>query len=316
MQTNKMLDIGYKEMPFLKKLRLDFERNKSIYPIALIVVAYFVIFHYIPMYGLTIAFQDYSPFRGFIASPWVGFKHFVDFIESPMLYRTMRNTFTISLTGLVVAFPMPIVFALAINEIASNKFKRTIQTISYIPHFISIVVVCGMIIDFFSITGVVNQLLGFIGISRINFMGESNWFLPIFIGSGIWQGVGYGSILYLAAICSVDTELYDALIIDGGGRIRRVWNIILPSILPTILVMLILRLGNMMVVDFEKVILLQNSLNASVSEVISTLTYKAGILGGKYSASTAIGLFNTVINLAFLIIANRLSKKIHGTSLW
>jgi putative aldouronate transport system permease protein len=212
---------------------------------------------------------------------------------------------------------MPILFAILLNEISSKAFRRTIQTISYMPHFISIVIVCGMIIDFFTPTGLVNQFLySLFGTKPINFLGDSNWFLPLFIGSGVWQGVGYGSIIYLSAICGGNTELFDALLIDGGGRIRRVWNIILPSIVPTIVTMLILRLGMIMSVDFEKVLLLQNSLNTDVSEVISTLTYKIGIMNGKYSASTAIGLFNTVINLVFLFAANKISSKVNETSLW
>ena len=302
---------------FLFKMKVDFNRNKSIYPIAIFIILFFFIFSYIPIYGLLMAFQDYNPYKGFLASDWVGFKHFINFFESDMFFKVFRNTFVMSITGLVFSFPMPLIFALLLNEITSKTFRRTIQTISYMPHFISIVIVCGMIIDFFTPTGLVNQVLSsYFGIKSFNYLGDSNWFLPLFIGSGVWQGVGYGSIIYLSAICGVNTELFDALMIDGGGRIRRVWNVILPSIVPTIVTLLILRLGMIMTVDFEKVLLLQNSINTDVSEVISTLTYKIGIMNGKYSSSTAIGMFNTVINLVFLLAANKISAKVNETSLW
>ncbi len=298
------------------QIKTDIIRNKYIYIMALPVIAYYIIFHYMPMYGAIIAFKEFNPALGIIRSPWVGFKHFKSFFEGVYFWRLIRNTLLISIYSLVWGFPAPIILALLLNEVKNNYFKRTVQTISYLPHFISLVVVCGIIKDFTSTDGVINDIIELLGGERTNFLMKPEWFRPIYVGSGIWQEVGWGSIIYLAAITNIDPELYEAATIDGASRWKQTWHITLPGIVPTIVILLILRLGGLMSVGFEKIILLYNSATMETADVISSYVYRRGLLDFDYSFSAAVGLFNSVINLILITSANKLSRKISETSLW
>jgi len=268
------------------------------------------------MYGAIIAFKEFNPALGIMGSPWVGFKHFKSFFEGVYFWRLVRNTLLISVYSLIWGFPAPIILALLLNEVKNKYFKRTVQTVSYLPHFISLVVVCGIIKDFTSTDGVINDIIEFLGGERTNFLMIPEWFRPIYVGSGIWQEVGWGSIIYLAAITNIDPQLYEAATIDGASRCKQIWHITLPGIVPTIVILLILRLGGLMSVGFEKIILLYNSATMETADVISSYVYRRGLLDFDYSFSAAVGLFNSVINLILITSANRLSRKVSETSLW
>ncbi len=300
----------------LREYAHDIKRNRMIYLMLLPVVAYFVIFKYVPLFGIQIAFKNFSPFKGIIGSPWIGLDNFKSFFESYYFVRLLRNTLLISIFDIIAGFPAPIIFALLLNEIRNKRFKSTIQTISYLPHFISTVVVGGMILDFFSRNGVVNNILNIFGIDTISFMSSPEWFRPIFIGTNIWQQMGWSSIIYLAALSGVDVQLYEAATIDGANRFKQVIYVTIPSILPTVIIMLILRLGSIMTVGFEKIMLLYNPAIYDTADVISTFVYRKGILESSYSYSTAIDLFNSVINFTLLVLVNKFSKKVSETSLW
>lgn len=302
--------------PIFKRLTEDFARNRALYLMVLPVIAFYIIFHYAPMYGAQIAFKDFSPLKGIIDSPWVGFKHFQEFFDSYYFWRILRNTLTISVTQLVLGFPAPIILALLINELRNKYFTRTVQTITYMPHFVSMVVICGLIRDFTMDTGVVNTVLKMFGWEPITMLNVPGLFVPVYVLSGIWQEVGWGSIIYLAALTSVDPQLYEAAEIDGAGKMKQVWYITLPSILPTIIVLLILRMGNMLNVGFEKIILLYNPAIYETSDVISSFVYRRGLQDLSWSFSSAVGLFNSLINFVLLLSANWLSKRLKGTSLW
>nr|WP_243647122.1 ABC transporter permease subunit [Scopulibacillus darangshiensis] len=280
------------------------------------VVAYFLIFHYGPMYGVQIAFKNYDVTKGFLGSPWVGFEHFVEFFKSYYFWRLIRNTLLLSLYSLIFVFPAPIIFALLLNEIRNMKFKRLTQTITYLPHFISLVVVVGILVDFLSPQGLINQILSVFGVDVTNYLQEAGWFRTIFISSEVWQTVGWGSIIYLAAITNVNPQLYEAAKIDGAGRFRQIIHVTIPGILPTITILFILQLGSLMTVGYQKIILLYNPLTYETADVISTYIYRKGILDASYSYSAAIGLFDAVINFGILVLANRISKKVGETSLW
>lgn len=280
------------------------------------VVAYYAIFHYGPMYGVQIAFKDYIPYLGISGSEWVGLKHFEDFFNSYYFWRILRNTIIISVLELLFAFPAPIILALLLNEIRNNRFKRTVQTITYLPHFISIVVVVGIMVDFLARDGLINNVLGMFGVEAIAYMREPEWFRTIFIGSGIWQSVGWGSIIYLAAMSNIDPTLYEASKVDGANRWRQTINITIPGIMPTIIILLILQIGNLMSVGTEKILLMYNSNTYETADVIGTYVYRKGLLESNFSFSSAIGLFNSIINFALLVFANYLSKKTTETKLW
>nr|WP_246427936.1 ABC transporter permease subunit [Paenibacillus phyllosphaerae] len=297
-------------------LRKDFRKNKYLYFIGLFGVAYYFIFSYIPMYGIIIAFKDYSPVKGIMGSPWVGFQHFTEFFQSFYFWRLLRNTLLINLYELLFAFPAPIILALLLNEVKHAFFKRSVQTVTYLPHFVSIVVICGMIVDFSRKGGLFNLILGWFGLEAQNLLLDPSLFRTIFIGSGIWQGIGWGSIIYLAALTSIDSQLYDAAKIDGANRWKQMLHVTLPGIMPTIIILLILRIGGMMDVGFEKIILLYNSQTYETADVISSFVYRRGLLEADYSYSTAVSLFNSVVNFMLLILANRISRKVNETSLW
>ena len=298
---------------FWKNLRRDRQLVFMLIP----VVIFFAVFSYYPLYGILIAFKDYSISKGILGSPWAGLRYFRQFFLSPYFGRLLRNTVLISVYSLLWGFPVPILFALLLNEFKDGKFKRLIQTVSYLPHFISLVVICGILIDIFSPQGgVVNALLYSLTGKRINFFGEPEWFRAMYVGSGVWQEFGWNSIIYLAAITGINPDLYEAARIDGAGRLRQIWHVTLPGIKPTILTLLILNLGNIMSVGYEKIILLYSPTTYETADVISTYVYRTGLLSQQYSYAGAVGLFNSVINIAILVLCNFAGKKLFGVGIW
>jgi putative aldouronate transport system permease protein len=269
------------------------------------------------MYGIVVAFQDYSPVGGFFHSPWVGLKYFKDFLNSPYFYRLLRNTFLLSFYSLLWGFPVPIIFALLLNEVRNQKFKKIVQSVSYFPTFVSIVIVVSLLNIFLSpVDGLVNLLLVRFGHAPIDFLGEAKWFRTLYIGSGIWQGFGWGSIIYLAALSSVSPELYESAIIDGANRFQQAIYISIPSLMPTIVLLLILNIGGLLSVGPDKIILMYNPRTYEVADVISTYVYRRGLLGGEFSFGAAVGLFNSIVNLVLLLIANSIAKRISEYALW
>ena len=299
-----------------KNLAKDFERNKIAYLMFLPVFLYYAVFQWLPYGGLVIAFQKYNLFKGFLGSEWVGFDNFIQFLTGPYFWRLLRNTFLLSFYSLIFGFPMPIIFALMLNELRPGNVKKVVQTISYMPHFISLVVVCGMISDFSRERGLFNSILGALGLPAANLLSVPGLFRPIFIASGIWQGLGWGSIIYLATLSSVDPNLYDAAEIDGAGRFRRILHVSLPALMPVITVQFIMRVGQILSVGFEKVILLYNPMTYETADVISSYLYRYGLLQANYSLGTAAGLFNSAINIAVLVTVNWLFKRFSRESLW
>lgn len=300
----------------LQTIRADLRRNWAVYLMAVPVIAYYLIFHYGPMFGLQIAFKDFQPAKGIWESPWVGFKHFESFFNGIYFWRLIKNTILINFYDLLFGFPSAIVLALLLNEIRRAAFKRVVQTISYLPHFISIVVVSGMMIDFLGRTGLVNQILGSFGIEPINFLKEAGWFRFLFVSSGIWQNIGWGSIIYLASIATVDPTQYEAARIDGASRWKQTIHITIPGIMPTIVILFILQMGNMLSVGSDKVLLLYNPLTYSTADVISTYVYRKGVLEASYSFTAAVGLFNSVISFILIVAANSFSKRVSENKLW
>lgn len=294
----------------------DIRLNKQVYFMLLPVLAYFIIFCYMPMYGAQIAFKNFSPMKGIWESTWVGFDHFEKFLNGVYFTRLLRNTFLINVYDVIFGFPAPVILALMINEVRNRFFKSTVQTISYMPHFISTVVMCNILTDFLNRNGLINNILNWFGIESIPFLQQNEWFRTVFVSSSIWQGVGWASIIYLSAISSIDQEQFEAAIVDGASRIKQALYITLPNIMPTVVIMLILRIGNMMNVGLEKVMLLYNPLTYDTADVISTYVYRKGILEADFSFSTAVGLFNSVINFVLLVVVNAWSKKATQTSLW
>ena len=302
-----------KRKAFWKSLRRDRQLVFMLIP----VVIFFAVFSYYPLYGILIAFKDYSISRGILGSPWAGLRYFRQFFSSPYFGRLLRNTVLISVYSLLWGFPVPILFALLLNEFKDGKFKRLIQMVSYLPHFISLVVICGILIDIFSPQGgVVNSLLYSLTGKRINFFGEPEWFRTMYVGSGVWQEFGWNSIIYLAAITGINPDLYEAARIDGAGRLRQIWHVTLPGIKPTILTLLILNLGNIMSVGYEKIILLYSPTTYETADVISTYVYRTGLLSQQYSYAGAVGLFNSAINIAILVLCNFAGKKLFGVGIW
>lgn len=290
--------------------------NKYLYLMMLPVVAYYLIFHYTPMYGAVIAFKDYTPIKGILGSDWVGLKHFIDFFDSYYFWRILKNTLLISLYSLLFEFPMPILLALLINEVRQRRFKRVVQTITYMPYFISLVVICGIITDFTNADGLINRLFMWLGYDGQAMLQKPELFRPIYILSEIWQRIGWESIIYIAALTSIDQEQYEAARIDGANRLKQMFYITLPGILPTITIMLILRMGNLLNVGFEKIILLYNPVTYETADVISSFVYRKGLLEFGWSYSSAVGLFNSVINLILLVTANYISRRVSNNSLW
>ncbi|NOU98392.1 ABC transporter permease subunit [Paenibacillus sp. LMG 31456] len=300
----------------LQMLSKDLLRNKYIYLMMLPGILYYIVFHYIPMYGATIAFKHFTPVAGIWGSEWIGFKHFQDFFNSYYFLRIIKNTLLINFYSLLFGFPAPIILALLLNEVRKLWFKRTVQTLTYLPHFVSVMVISGLIVDFTSKNGLINDIIEWFGGTRANLLMNEDLFRTIFVSSGIWQEIGWGSIIYLAALSGIDQEQYDAANIDGAGRFRQMLSVTLPGIMPTIIILLILRIGHMMDVGFEKVILLYNPSTYATADVISSFVFRKGIVDANYSYSAAIGLFNSLINFVLLIGANKLSRKYSDSSLW
>jgi putative aldouronate transport system permease protein len=301
---------------FLPALARDLVRNRYVYLMVVPVILYYLLFHYGPMYGAIIAFKNFSPVKGILGSPWAGLTHFKAFISSYYFVRILRNTLVINLGILVFGFPMPILLALLLNEIRDGTPKRFVQTVSYLPHFISIMVVCGIIINFTSRQGLINDVIAALGGTRASLLLKPEAFRPIYVISDVWQTTGWGSIIYLAALSAVDPQLYEAADMDGAGRLRKIWNISVPGILPTVTILLVLRMGTMMSIGFEKVLLLVNQSTLETGDVISSFVYRRGILELNFSYSAAVGLFNSVINFALLLASNWMARRLNQASLF
>lgn len=293
------------------------KRDWQIYAMLLPTIIWLLLFLYKPMYGLQIAFKDYSLFRGVAGSEWIGFEHFETLFGSDQFIRALRNTVIISFYSLLIGFPVPILLALMFNEVLNQTYKKTAQTIVYLPHFISSVIIAGIVITALSpSSGIVNTVLGWFGIEPIYFLTKPEWFRPIFIGTGIWQEAGFQSIVYLAAIAGISPTLYESAVVDGASRWQMMWRITIPSILPTIIIMLIIRIGSILEVSFEMIILLYQPATYETGDVVNTFIYRQGIQGGQYDLAAAAGLFNAVMAFILVISANALSRRYSRTSLW
>ncbi len=300
-------------------LRRKLHRSRYLYALFAAPFLFYVVFEYAPMFGVLIAFKDIKVFRGLgsiLSAPGVGFKYFELYLSDPYFWTLVRNTVVIQVLGLAVGFPAPIILALMLNEVRGVAFKRTIQSITYLPHFISLVVICGMIVNFVSTDGVVNNFLAFLGFQRTSFLVRPGWFRPIYIGSEVWQHVGWGSIIYLAALTTVDPQLYEAAALDGAGRLRQLRHITWPGILPTVVILFILAMGRIMEVGYQKIILLYTGATYETADVIATYVYRRGLIQSDFSYATAVGLFTSVIGIVFVISANRISRSLGETSLW
>lgn len=301
---------------FSVRFKRDFRRNKMLYLLVVPVLLFYLIFQYRPMYGALIAFKDYTPTLGVADSPWVGLANFKRFFNSVYFNRLIKNTILLSVYNLVFGFPAPIILALLLNEVRSKKFKSVTQTVTYLPHFISLIVVTGMLRDFSLTSGLFNDIVTFFGGERSALLQNPKLYRSIYVASSIWQEVGWGSIIYLSALSGVDSELYEAAQIDGAGKWKQMLNITLPGIAPTIIIMLTMKIGTLMNMGYEKTILLYNPATYETADIISSYVYRVGLLEQDWSYSTAIGLFNSIINLTLLLIANKLAKRFSETSLW
>ncbi len=291
-------------------------RSRYLYLMIALPVVYFIIFKYIPMAGISIAFQDYKIYKGFLDSKWVGLKHFEKYLASPDFWVLVRNTVQLSFWNIVVCFPVPVIFALFVNEIESKRYKGLVQNISYIPHFISVVVVVSILTLFVSKNGPINDLIAWFGGERHSFMMEKEWFRPLYILTELWKDTGWNAIIYLAALAGVDVQLYESARMDGANKFQQLLHITLPGITNTIVVMFILRMGSVLNIAFEKVLLMQNPVTYDTSDVISTFVYRRGLSGMQFSYASAVELFSSVINLVLLFITNTLSRRFGETSLW
>ena len=308
---------GYKVLTTRQIIVRDFRRHWPVYLMILPAVLFYLVWCYGPMYGIIIAFNDFSPRRGVFGSKWVGLQWFRDFFRSAYAWRTIRNTLLISFYNLLFGFPAPIILALMLNEMRCVKFKRVVQTITYMPYFISLVVLCGILVDFCGTSGLFGELQRIFGVAEpVNLLGDSKYFRTVYVGSEIWQKLGWDSIIYLSALAGIDQAQYEAATIDGAGKFKQVIHVTLPGILPTISILLILRIGSMMGVGYEKIILLYNGLTYETADVVSTYVYRKGIVEANFSFSTAVSLFNSVINFLLVIFANKMSAILTENSLW
>lgn len=319
--AQQRIDYSFSERPLIARspatMRRYLRKNYHYYLLLILPLLYFVVFKYIPMYGVLLAFRRFTPGGSIIGSEWVGLRYFEFFISDPSFWKVVRNTVLLSTLNLIFGFPIPIVFALLLNEVAATWWKRIVQTISYLPRFLSTVVVVGMINQILSPSGgVVNNVIQALGGDPVFFMAEPEWFRTIYITSDIWQYMGWSAIIYLAALSTIDPQLYDSSHIDGASRFQQTWHITLPGIAPTIIIILILRIGDLLSVGFEKVLLMYNPLTYETADVISTFVYRIGIVQNSYSYATAVGLFNGVVALIMIWIANRLARRFSQTSLW
>jgi len=317
--TNQVEKVAQKDKKPKKKSSFKWKnvwKNWQLYLLIFPVIAYYIVFHYVPLYGVQIAFKDFISNLGIWDSPWVGWKHFERFFNSYYFERLIINTVLIGVLTLLISFPIPIIIALMLNEVQSLRYKKFVQTVLYAPHFLSTVVVVGMLLLFIKPDGLVNQIIMLFGGTPSDFITRPEWFKPLYIISDVWQTMGWSSIIYIAALAAVDPAQLEAARIDGASRIQRIIHVNIPTILPTIIILFILNAGSVMAVGFEKVFLMQNSLNLSSSDVISTFVYRSGILDAQYSFSAAVGLFNSIINFILLVMVNRVAKKMSETSLW
>lgn len=299
------------------KIRDHLRREWQLYVLLAPTIIWLLLFLYRPMYGLQIAFKDYSIFRGIEGSPWIGFEHFETLFSNATFLRALTNTVEISMLTLLIGFPIPILLALAFNEVLNKFFKKSTQTVAYLPHFVSSVIIAGIVITAFSPSaGIVNTILGWFGVEPIYFLTKPEWFRPIFIGTTIWQEAGFQSIVYLAAIAGVSPTLYESAVVDGASRWQMMWKITLPSILPTIIIMLIIRIGAMLEVSFEMIILLYQPATYATADVVNTFIYRQGLEGGLYDLAAAAGLFNAVVAFVLVMTANAISRRVSRTSLW
>ena len=313
MKTTQPLN---KKKPLRSIIKSDLKMNKALYFMVLPVLAFYFIFCYIPMAGVIISFQDYHPALGILKSPWVGLTNYIDFFSSNYFVRLLFNTLRISVCSLILGFPAPIILALLINELKSKRYAKVVQTATYMPHFISLVIVVSLIKTFTDQGSIFELIYEKITGESISLLMLPKAFVPIYVISNIWQGCGWDSILYIAALTAVDPQLYEACKMDGGGKVRQLISVTLPAIAPTIITMLILRIGNILSVGYEKIILMYNQLTYSTADVISTFVYRKGLEEMNWSYSTAVGVFNSVINVIFLTAANLISRKVSETSLW
>ena len=297
-------------------VKRNLKRYRYIYLMLFPVILYYAVFCYAPMGGVVIAFQNFKPALGITGSKWVGLKHFVDFLTGPYAWRLIRNTLLINILQIMFAFPVPIFIALLINEIHCKAYKKVVQTVSYMPHFISLVVMCGLLVTFSRSDGIFNDFLSLFGVERTNLLANAKWFRPLYVFSGIWQEAGWGSIIYLATLSSIDPGLYEAATIDGANRFQRMIYVSFPGLLPIIIVQLIMRIGNILTTGFEKVLLLYSPLTYETADIISTYIYRQGLELSNYSYGTAVGLFNSIVNLIILVAANHFVGKLTGESLW
>ncbi|TDU88006.1 putative aldouronate transport system permease protein [Kribbella voronezhensis] len=306
-----------RERPGLKGLGRSLQRHWTLYLLMVVPLVWFAVFKYIPMSNAVLAFKNYNVIKGIWGSPWVGWQNFELFFHNPVFWTLVKNTFLLSVYTVAASFPLAIILALALNEARTGLFKRTVQMVTYAPYFISTVVVVSMTILVLSPRlGIINEGLGFFGVPAIDFLGDPDYFRHIYVWSDVWQTTGYSAVIYLAALSGIDPALHESAKVDGASRLQRIRHVDLPGIMPTAVVILVLAVGNIMAIGFEKAFLLQNPLNLSQSEIISTYVYKTGLLNADFSMATAIGLFNSVINLALLLVVNALAKRITGNGLW
>ena len=296
---------------------MTLRRDRYLWLLCLPGILFFIIFHYIPMGGVIMAFEDYMPLKGILRSKWVGLKYFQQFFGGSNFWRLIRNTLLLSLYTLMIGFPTPILIALLLNECQFSKYKKVVQTITYLPYFISTVVIVGMLVNFVSpVDGIINVFIKILGGSSINFLGEARWFRTLYVASNVWQFAGWTSIIYLAALSAIDPQIYESAVIDGAKRFQALIYITIPSLLPTIIVMFILRMGSIMSIGFEKVILMYSPGIYETSDIISTYVYRRGLLGSQFGFGTAVGLFNSLVNTFLLVTFNALSRRVSETSLW
>ena len=302
-----------------KRFMRAFQRDKWLYLIMLLPLVYYILFCYYPMYGVTLAFKQYKPKLGIIGSPWAsehGMKYVLQVIRDPYFWTVFRNTIVLNIENLIITFPAPIILALLLNEVAHPHYKRLVQTVTYLPHFLSTVVVVGMMNTMFNSSGIVNQMLTGMGMESINFLNDAQYFRPMYIGSNIWQSVGWDTIIFLSALSGLDMQLYEAAKIDGAGRWKQTLHVTIPGILPTIIIMLILAMGKIMNVSYQKILLMMTGTNQSVSDVISTYVYRRGITKSDFSYATAVNLFQSLVSLLFVSVTNWISRRTSETSLW
>ena len=298
------------------KLKKDWSKYKTLYFLFIPVLVYYIVFQYGSMFGLIIAFENYKPRLGFFKSPFVGLTHFKNFINDYYFKRTLMNTIRISVTNLIFTFPCPILLAIFISELRSKTYSKAVQTITYIPHFVSVVVVTSILMDLTGRNGAITQFLAKFGFEPVTMLNEPKYFLPLYIISNIWQNIGWNSIVYLAALLAIDAQLYEAARIDGAGKLRQLWSITLPSLLPTIIIMLILQIGKMFNVGYEKIILMYNPMTYEVADVINSYVYREGLLNLNYSYAAAVGMFNSIVSFILVWTTNKISNKLTGSGLW